>query len=250
MILAELEVFHSRPYSPTRRLALGRRHLPTSPSPGFGPLLVAGLVAIAADDLDPDLGPDLERLLYQLDEGDRVVQPRVRHRFQSDRHGLARTWAALIGTGDRLDFDVHGYSTPLQMTLAAAYAAGQLPAEPRHHTFAMIRKGLRWRGDVGPDLLSYLAGDTRPPAWSAAATDPVQWALDVLGFVGVGAADAADADEEHAESGHGDDRPSPRDVQRRYRVAVRRAHPDHGGASDEAAQRIADLGNARRILLG
>jgi hypothetical protein len=242
VILAELEVFHSRPYSPTRRLALGHRDLPTDPRPGFGPLLLAGVVAIAAEDLAPDLAPDLERLLYQLDGGDRVVQPRVRHRFQSDRHGLARTWAALIGAGDRLDFDLHGYATPVQMTLAAAYAAGQFGSEARHRTFSLIRKALWWRGEIGPELIAYLAGDERPPAWSAAALiDPTRWAMEILGF---------ELEDDDVEEDGDDTRPGRREVQRRYRQALRLAHPDHGGASQEAAQRIADLGKARQILLG
>ena len=38
------------------------------------------------------------------------------------------------------------------------------------------------------------------------------------------------------------------DVQQ-FRDLLRVAHPDHGGASDDAAQRIADLTEARRILL-
>jgi curved DNA-binding protein CbpA len=40
-----------------------------------------------------------------------------------------------------------------------------------------------------------------------------------------------------------------KEVQRRYRTLLREAHPDHGGGIDEAADRIADLGAARRILL-
>jgi hypothetical protein len=38
-------------------------------------------------------------------------------------------------------------------------------------------------------------------------------------------------------------------VQRRFREALRDAHPDHGGEHTGAADRIADLAEARRILL-
>jgi curved DNA-binding protein CbpA len=38
-------------------------------------------------------------------------------------------------------------------------------------------------------------------------------------------------------------------VQRRFRDLLREAHPDHGGASDDAANRISELTEARRILL-
>lgn len=61
--------------------------------------------------------------------------------------------------------------------------------------------------------------------------DPVAWALGVLGF-------------------DGDDRlPDRAAVQRGFRDALREAHPDHGGAGTGAAARIADLSEARRILL-
>jgi hypothetical protein len=61
----------------------------------------------------------------------------------------------------------------------------------------------------------------------------VQWALGVLGL------------------GNGHEAPVPArgDVQRQFRDLLRSAHPDHGGDTDEAAQRIADLTEARRILL-
>jgi curved DNA-binding protein CbpA len=38
-------------------------------------------------------------------------------------------------------------------------------------------------------------------------------------------------------------------VQDRFRVLVRRAHPDHGGDTAAAAVRLAELAEARRILL-
>ena len=83
MILAELEVFHSRPIAPTRRVALGRVQLPVSPAPGFGGILLAGVVAGHMAELDPELFDDLHRLTLQLQEGHRIPQPRLRHRFQT-----------------------------------------------------------------------------------------------------------------------------------------------------------------------
>ena len=38
-------------------------------------------------------------------------------------------------------------------------------------------------------------------------------------------------------------------VQQAFRDALRDAHPDHGADHDSAAQRIAELTEARRILL-
>jgi hypothetical protein len=40
------------------------------------------------------------------------------------------------------------------------------------------------------------------------------------------------------------------DVQRRFRRLVRLAHPDHGAGSSGAAERIAELAEAREMLLG
>jgi curved DNA-binding protein CbpA len=39
------------------------------------------------------------------------------------------------------------------------------------------------------------------------------------------------------------------EVLRRFRRLIRLAHPDHGGASDAAAERIAELTEARELLL-
>jgi hypothetical protein len=45
VLLAELEVWHSRPFTPTRRVALGHLVLPADPPPGFGGLLLGTVVA-------------------------------------------------------------------------------------------------------------------------------------------------------------------------------------------------------------
>jgi hypothetical protein len=231
-VLAELEVFHSRVYSPTRRIALGRRLLPAEPPPGFGPLLLGGIVAVGGDELDADDVDALLLLMAQLESGIRIVQPRIRNRFQADTHGLARTVGRLVGGGEALEFDFEGAGSPLQMTLAATYAAGELPLPVRPRVFDVLRKALRWRGPIDATLLSHLSGRDGSPAWRASSyADPTQWALEVLGF---GAKKA----------------PGKRDIQRRFRSMLRDAHPDHGAEADGAAQRIADLTEARKILLG
>ena len=80
-----------------------------------------------------------------------------------------------------------------------------------------------------------MTGLDRSRGWSARAFhDPVQWAVDVLGLeILVGSMVV----------------PPRADVQQRFRDLLREAHPDHGGDTDDAAQRIADLTEARRILL-
>ncbi len=232
-VLAELEVFHSRPFSPTRRLALGRTRLPIDPPPGFGVLLLGGVVAVGADELDDDDRGALLHLMRQLEHGMKVVQPRLRNRFQVDHQGLARTEAVLLGGGESLELDFDGHGSPLQMALAATYAAGSFPLGVRPRAYEVLRRGLQWRGEIGPRLMTHLAGRSAPSSWSSAAYgDPTGWALEVLGL-----------DPERTNPGR-------REVQRRFRELVRAAHPDHGAATGEAADRIADLSEARRILLG
>ncbi len=231
MLLAELEVWHSRSIAPTRRVALGRQVLPVSPPPGFAGLLLGGIVAVAAPDLDTDLHFELAELLVDLEAGRRIAQPRLRHRFQADTHGLARSTHILFGEGDSMRLESKGDGSPASQALAAAYAAGALPAPARRAVIAVARRGLRWRGPTGPALFAHLASTGPSTNWSSAAyADPTRWALGVLGL----------------DSG---DSPVRRDIQKAFRVLLRDAHPDHGGATIEAAGRIADLREARRILL-
>jgi hypothetical protein len=232
VILAELEVFHSRPIAPTRRVALGRTNLPVTPAPGFGGLLLGGIVAGHIEELDPELFDDLHRLTLQLQEGMRVPQPRLRHRFQQDRIGLTRSVHRLVGQGEDISFEFEEKGAAAQHILAAVYAAGQLPLAARPRVMDTIRKGMRWSGPLDGVFITHLSGLDRGRDWSTAAfRDPVQWALGVLGLT------------------DGDSVPGRGDVQQQFRDLLRAAHPDHGGDTDDAAQRIADLTEARRILL-
>ena len=233
MILAELEVFHSRPIAPTRRVALGRRDLPISPAPGFGGILLGGVVAGHMPGLDPELFDDLNRLTLQLENGMRVSQPRLRHRLQVDRIGLQRSVHRLKGEGEELAFELDDKGSPAQHILAAVYAAGDLPFGPRTLVMDAIRKAMRWSGSIDGALVAHLSGLAHSEAWAATARhDPIRWALDVLGLT--------------ARDGVG---PGKRAVQRRFRQLLREAHPDHGGAGGDAALRIAQLAEARRLLL-
>src|SRR5437870_11602778 len=112
MLLAELEIRHSRPVAPTRRVALGRRLLPVDPAPGWGGVLLSGLVAIHAADLEPDDTDLLFDLLDDLEAGRRIAQPRLRHRLQVDTVGLDRSRHTLLGEGDRVYFDFDGHARP------------------------------------------------------------------------------------------------------------------------------------------
>ena len=115
--------------------------------------------------------------------------------------------------------------------LGAAYAAGLAAPTVRGEAIRAVRRGLAWRGEVGPALFSYLAAGRSSSRPVQAVADPVVWALEVLGF-----------DREV-------DKPAQAAVRRGFREALRAAHPDLGAAEAEAANRIAELSEARRILL-
>jgi hypothetical protein len=231
VLLAELEIWHSRPIAPTRRVALGRRVLPMEPAPGFGGLLLGAIVAAHIGDLDPDFVPELASLLDDLQAGRRIPQPRLRHRLQVDHIGLAKSRHRLLGHGDELDFDINAEGSPASQILGAAYAAGRLDRAHRADVMDVLRLGMRWHGDVGPAMVSHLSGASGVRSRSAGAfAHPEMWALTILGF-GDGIV------------------PAKRDVQRRFRTLLRDAHPDAGGEHVGAAQRIADLTEARDILL-
>jgi hypothetical protein len=228
MLLAELEVWHSRPTTPTRRIALGHLVLPVDPTPGFGGLLLGAVIAKHLPDVDDELVPDIHRLLDQVERGDRVSQPRLRHRYQVDRHGLAVSIHRLEGEGDNVRFELHSQGSPLAQVLGAVYALERLDGQARRHLLPVLHRAMRWRGAIGPSFVADLAGTTSISL--AAMADPRAWALELLGFpLGTG-------------------KVSKKEITARYRSGLRQAHPDHGGDQSLASKAIADLGEARRIL--
>jgi hypothetical protein len=243
VVLAELEIFCSRPHAPTRRVALGESDLPTEPPPGFGGILLGGVVAAHVGELDPDLVPDLFQLTRDLEAGRRVAQPRLRYRLQVDTIGLNPVRHRLVGEGERLSFDLDDHGAPAQQVLGAVYAAGELDGPVRPAIMAGIRRAIRWRGSIGDELIASLSGvRTGAVLGRAALENPMAWALDLLGFPPLERGAAARTVVASA--------PPAKDVLRRYREMLRHAHPDHGASTEGAAQRIAELAEARRILTG
>jgi len=229
MLLAELEVWHSRPVTPTRRVALGSLILPADPAPGFGGLLLGAVVAHHLVDVDEDLVADVHRLLTQVDRGERIVQPRLRHRYQVDRHGLGVSRHRLEGEGENVHFSFDTNGSGLAQVLGAVYAIERLDDATRHLLVPVVFKAMRWKGPIGPSFISHLAGSTASSL--TAMADPRAWALDIIGFpVGTG-------------------KVTKKEVMARYRDQLRLVHPDHGGDEVEASAAIIDLGEARRILL-
>lgn len=235
MILASLEVWHSRPIAPTRRVALGDSDLPTDPAPGTGGLLLGAVMARFSGDLDGDLRSEMLGLMREVERGQQIGQPRLRHRLQADRVGLSRSLYRLLSGPDGLRFELEtAKALPAQSALAAVYACGDVSLDRRSEVMAVLRRGLEWVGPVGPGLIDHLVGPEvalrlRSGAF-ATASDPLIWAMGVLEL------ETASAVE-------------PRDVQRSYRRLLRDAHPDHGACDNVAADRIAELSKAREILL-
>jgi len=228
VLLAELEIFHSRPVQPTRRISLGHMVLPVDPAPGFGGLLLGAIVAQHLGGVNEDYIPDIHRLIKEIEAGQRIVQPRLRHRFQIDRHGLSHSSHRLIGDGDDISFDFATTGTDLAQVLGAVYAAERLALEHRRLITPVLQKAVRWRGPIGPSMIAYLAGSQTTTL--EALADPRGWAMQLLGFE------------------LGANRPSKREVAKAFRSKMRSVHPDHGGEEVDAAKAMSDLAEARRIL--
>lgn len=231
VILAEFDVWHTRPVAPTRRVAIGNDSLTMDPAPGFGGLLLGAIVAVHAQELDDDSTVALDQLMDSLELGRRIPQPRLRHRLQQDRVGLISTTHRLVGRDNgELCFSLEPTESPEPHLLAALYRAASEPMPTRRSLFTLLRSATNWRGGNTPDLVAYLTGRAPDLAWSHPADlDPMAWALDVLQL----AADVADR----------------RAVQRQFRRLLRDAHPDHGGEELTAGVRIRELATARSILL-
>lgn len=225
VLLAELEVRHSRPIAPTRRVALGQLYLPTDPAPGFGGLLLAGLIGAFAPQLDEEARDRLDVLLDDVERGRRIPQPRIRYRFQADTVGLDRSRHKLVGDGEHLSFDLDDHANGLPQILAAVYAAGRLSRSARPAVFRLLRRATRWQGDPDDRLIGFLTGESQRPLGGDEG-----WALAVLGF-------------------SPGNEPSRGEINRRFRELIRDAHPDHGGAAEQAGTRILDLTAAKRILI-
>ena len=236
MILAELEIYHSRPIAPTRRVAIGHAVLPVEDSPGFGGLLLGGIVARYSKLLEPEMLEELEVLSYQAEQGQRIPQPRMRHRLQTDRIGLSRSVHRLERLPNNrlhLNFE-EKHEAPPQFVLAAVYSVGRLEPGVRSDVMRVIRRAIGWQGDTTNDdvLLSHLSASySRYALSSSSQADPLKWALEVIGL-----------DPESTV-------PDEKALRKLIRGQLRDAHPDVTGDHEDAADRIAELTEARRILL-
>jgi len=203
--------------------------LPVDPAPGLGGILLGGIIARFVGDVHEDMIPDVHRLISQVERGERIVQPRLRHRYQADRHGLGRSVHRLVNVDNEVQFQFSETGTPLQHVLGAIYVLERLDGSVRKQLSQILLKAMTWRGPLNQIFVSYLTGSGSSTI--SALTDPRAWALEILGFPA------------------GTIKPSKKEVQARFRDSLRDVHPDHGGDTGSAGRSIIDLGEARRVLL-
>jgi ribosomal protein S14 len=138
-------------------------------------LLIGAVIAQHLDGVSDDYIPDIHHLLNEVEAGQRVVQPRLRHRFQIDRHGLSHSSHRLIGDGDDISFDFATTGTDLAQVLGAIYAVERLAPEHRRLIAPVMQKAARWRGPIGATMIAYFAGSQTTTL--EALADPGGWAM-------------------------------------------------------------------------
>jgi hypothetical protein len=247
VLLAELTVRHTRRHMPTRRVALDHAYLPMTGA-RHGSLLIQTVIAENLAALDEEQLELLPRLLDDARRGLSIPRIALRYRLQTDVHGLDRSRHRVLGEDGRIivELDVHG--APVPQVLGTVIAAASMLPQSRDSAIQAIRLVLarRYRFPDGVLLRRLEFGvpqaappppgthwdRSRPPQEAEWAGVPSErrWAMEVLGLR---AAMPIDRD----------------DINRRFRRLLRDAHPDHGGARAEAAERIAELSAARDLLL-
>jgi hypothetical protein len=119
---------------------------------------------------------------------------------------------------------------PRQLALRAIEAAVERPGVlPEGITPRWVTHVQQATGDVGSGRSGAAPGRRAADLWWGVPAER-RWAMEVFGF-------DPDASLEREE------------VLRRFRRLIRLAHPDHGAAHGGAAERIVELGEARRVLL-
>jgi hypothetical protein len=209
------------------------------------------VVAEHVPGLDEEQLDALERFVDSARQGLTVPRLALRYRLQTDTHGLDlsrhRIVSAAVERGavrPTLELDRHSRSAP--QVIGAVMAAAELPPSGRSVAFrfidaAVARPGVLPEGLEVRRLYEGLPG-VRPAApgapgrtggrdgWQGIPAER-RWAMEVLGL-------------------HPGLTIERDDVQQRFRRLVRLAHPDHGAGNAGAAERIAELAEARELLLG
>ena len=245
-ILAELVVRHTRRTMPTRRVALGTALLPMSGT-AFGALLLGAVVHNRVDSLDDDQLDLIPGLLHEASGGLAIPGIALWFRMQTDVQGLDRSRHRIVEENGSIivELDVHGAATP--QIVGAIMAAATLPPTPRVAALQTIKNAVdgRFRYPRGVLIRRLIAGIPAEVPWAPGVTwkrgkpsgesawDGIdsqrRWAMNVLGCAPEFALDRDD-------------------VNKRFRSLLRDAHPDSGGSGNAAAERIAELREARELL--
>ena len=172
VLLAELNIRHTRRHMPTRRVAVDDGYLPTS-GPAFGGVLIGAVVAEHVPGLDEDQLEALGRFVDVARRGLTVPRIALRYRLQTDTHGLDlsrhRIISAEVERGSVrpiLELDRHSRSAP--QVIGAIMAAAQLPPSGRSVAFrfvdaALARPGVLPEGLEVRRLYEGLPGVRPPP---------------------------------------------------------------------------------------
>ncbi len=109
MILAELNIRHTRRHMPTRRVALDASYLPMNGS-AYGAALLSAVVAENIEGLDDEQRELLPRFMKAALDGFNVPRIGLRYRLQTDVHGLDLSRHRLLEDAGVLvvELDVHG----------------------------------------------------------------------------------------------------------------------------------------------
>ena len=245
MLLAELNIRHTRRHMPTRRVALGDAYLPLS-GPAWGAVLLGAVTAEHVGALDEEQLDLLPRLIHDAADGLTVPRIALRYRLQTDRHGLDRSRHRIVSEARLgaepaivLELDRHGAGAP--QLLGAVLAAAALPPSARRTALRAVEDAVRrpvppdglvvrrlFEGVPGLQPFAPSATNGDNGAWRGVPAER-RWAMEVLGL----------------KAGMPIER---RDVQARFRRLVILAHPDHGAARAGAAERLAELTEAREVL--
>jgi hypothetical protein len=246
LVHAELVVRHTRRTMPTRRVALGTALLPMSGT-GLGGVLLGAVVHHRIDSLDDDQIDLIPGLLHEAAGGLSIPGIALWFRMQTDVQGLDRSRHRVVEEDGTLivELDVHGAATP--QIVGAIMAAASLPPTPRVMALQTISNAVegRFRYPRGILVRRLVAGIPAEVPWAPGVTwkrgkpstesawegidSQRRWAMNVLG----------------CEPEFSFDRD---DVNKRFRTLLREAHPDSGGSRQAAAERIAELSEARELL--
>ena len=88
-------------------------------------------------------------LIDEVESGARIVQPRLRHRYQVDRHGLSHSRHRLVGAEDDVEIEFGTTGSDLAQVLGAIYALERLEPASRRAIGPVLLKAIRWRGPIG-----------------------------------------------------------------------------------------------------